>query len=170
MAGIRFRMAVVLCLLGLASPAGAASFPCHTPFLKPAELAICQDTYLSRLDEDTARKARSVLSRLSYGQYLGLRYWQSRARRPASSVVRTASASPHSIAQTIAFSIVCGYASTAARNGALAGASCSTATWPRHADTSGPNRCDYFGSMDSTCSQFTRLSNQASRYFGRALR
>ena len=78
MAGIRFRMAVVPCLLGLASPAGAASFPCHTPFLKPAELAICQDTYLSRLDEDTARKARSVLSRLSYGQYLGLRYWQSR--------------------------------------------------------------------------------------------
>ena len=59
-------------------PAGAASFPCNIPFLKPAELAICQDTQLSRLDDDTARKARSLQSRLSYGQYLGLRYWQSR--------------------------------------------------------------------------------------------
>ena len=78
MAGIRFRMAVVLCLLGLASPAGAASFPCHTPFLKPAELAICQDTQLSKLDDDTARKVRYLLPRLGYGQYLGLRFWQSR--------------------------------------------------------------------------------------------
>jgi uncharacterized protein len=78
MLGMRFRIAAVLCLVGLGSPADAASFPCHIPFLKPAELAICQDTYLSKLDEDTARKVRSLLGRLSYGQYLGLRYWHSR--------------------------------------------------------------------------------------------
>jgi uncharacterized protein len=79
MAGIRLRMAAMLGLLALSAlPAGAASFPCNIPFLKPAELAVCQDSQLSRMDEDTARKARSLLSRLSYGQYLGLRYWQSR--------------------------------------------------------------------------------------------
>jgi uncharacterized protein len=79
MAGMRLTVAAMLGLLALSAlPAGAASFPCNVPFLKPAELAVCQDTQLSRMDDDTARKARSLLSRLSYGQYLGLRYWQGR--------------------------------------------------------------------------------------------
>src|SRR5262245_46334172 len=78
MASIRPGMALALSLLGPSLPASPASCPWPTPFLKPAELAICQDAQLSKLDEDTARKVRSLLSRLSYGQYLGLRYWQSR--------------------------------------------------------------------------------------------
>ena len=78
MAGIRLGVATALGLMASLGPAGAASFPCHTPFLKPAELAICQDTQLSKLDDDTARKVRYLLPRLGYGQYLGLRFWQSR--------------------------------------------------------------------------------------------
>ena len=104
-------------------PAGAASFPCNIPFLKPAELAICQDTQLSRLDDDTARKARSLLSRLCYGQYLGLRYWQSRnaeAREQCGSDRECLVAQYR--AQTTASWIACGNAWTAARNGARAGA------------------------------------------------
>jgi uncharacterized protein len=78
MAGIRLATATFLCLLGAAATARAASFPCYGTGLSPVELAICQDPQLSRLDDDVARKARSLLPRLSYGQYLGLRYWRSR--------------------------------------------------------------------------------------------
>jgi uncharacterized protein len=77
MGGIRLGVAAVLCLIG-AAPAGAASFPCRSPMLSATEMAICRDPQLSKADEDTARKAQALLRRLSYGQYLGLRYLQSR--------------------------------------------------------------------------------------------
>ena len=77
MAVIRVWMAGALCLIA-AVRAEAASFPCNTPGLGAVELTICQTPQLSRLDEETARKVRALLPRLSYGQYLGLRYWESR--------------------------------------------------------------------------------------------
>jgi hypothetical protein len=94
----------------------------HIPFLKPAELAVCQDSQLSRMDEDTARKARSLLSRLSYGQYLGLRYWQSRNSEAPRAMRIDVSACLRSTAPTTASWTACGNAWTAARNAARAGA------------------------------------------------
>ena len=79
MGGIRLGLAAVVCLVGPVAPAGAASFPCSRPTLTATEMAICRDPQLSKLDEETARKAKALLRRLSYGQYLGLRYWQSRS-------------------------------------------------------------------------------------------
>jgi uncharacterized protein len=77
MGSIRLNVAAILCLMGAAA-AHAASFPCYDPNLSVTEVTICQDPQLSKLDEDTARKVSALLPKLSYGQYLGLRYWQSR--------------------------------------------------------------------------------------------
>jgi uncharacterized protein len=64
--------------LGLAwGPAAglAASFDCNARSLSQAQTAICQDTQLSRSDEQTARRLTSLSRRLAFGQYLGLRHW-----------------------------------------------------------------------------------------------
>ena len=74
------RPATFVACLGLAfvsAPAAgtAASFDCGARFLSQAQIAICQDTQLSRNDEVTARRVASLSRRLAFGQYLGLRHW-----------------------------------------------------------------------------------------------
>jgi uncharacterized protein len=67
-----------LALLALPDAASAASFKCRAPRLQPAEKAICADARLSRTDEQLARRLVAFTRRLTFGQYLGLRYWHLR--------------------------------------------------------------------------------------------
>jgi uncharacterized protein len=76
MAGVAGLAALALfCAPG---PASAASFDCRAPRLQPAEKAICSDAQLSRADEQLARRLAGFTRRLTFGQYLGLRFWQAR--------------------------------------------------------------------------------------------
>ena len=74
-----------LAVLGLAvldvPAASGASFDCNARWLSRAELTICSDPQLSRLDDQTARRLDSFAPRLNLGQYLGLRHWQATWRK-----------------------------------------------------------------------------------------
>lgn len=66
-----------LALLCIPTLGTAASFNCSVRGLSPAEMAICGNPQLSRVDEQMARRVDGFAHRLNYGQYLGLRFWQS---------------------------------------------------------------------------------------------
>lgn len=66
-----------LALLYASAPAHAASYNCSARNLSVAAAAICRDVQLSRADLQTARRVDGFTRRLTIGQYLGLRYWQS---------------------------------------------------------------------------------------------
>lgn len=70
---------IVLGLFGLAllgAPVAAATgLDCNSPWLNRAELLICGDPQLLRMEEQLARRLDSFAQRLNYGQYLGLRHW-----------------------------------------------------------------------------------------------
>jgi uncharacterized protein len=67
-----------LALIVGASAASAASFDCRASRLQPVEKTICGDIQLSRADEQVARRLASFTRRVTFGQYLGLRYWHAR--------------------------------------------------------------------------------------------
>jgi uncharacterized protein len=69
---------VALALVCAPAVAPAASFDCNAPRLRQAERAICADAQLSRLDDQLARRLADFTRRLTFGQYLGLRYWHAR--------------------------------------------------------------------------------------------
>jgi uncharacterized protein len=56
--------------------ASGASFDCAARSLSPAEMTICDDPQLSRMEEQLARRVNGLAARLNFGQYLGLRHWQ----------------------------------------------------------------------------------------------
>jgi uncharacterized protein len=62
-----------LALVAATGPARAVD--CGSRWLGETQLAICKDAALSRNDEYVVRRVSSLSRRLSYGQYLGLRYW-----------------------------------------------------------------------------------------------
>ena len=78
MSSMRIWTAAAIGLIGAITPATAVSVRCGGPLSSPAEQIICQDAQLLKQDEEMERKMRLLLPRLSYGQYLGLRYWESR--------------------------------------------------------------------------------------------
>ena len=61
--------------------ATAASFDCGVRGLSASETTICRDPQLSRTDEQMARRLAGFVNRLNYGQYVGLRFWQSSQAR-----------------------------------------------------------------------------------------
>jgi uncharacterized protein len=67
-----------LAFLAAPGDASAASFDCRAPRLQTAEKAICADAHLSRADERLARRLVGFTRRLTFGQYLGLRFWHAR--------------------------------------------------------------------------------------------
>jgi uncharacterized protein len=70
-----------LVALGLAAAplaASAGSFDCSARRLEAAERAICVDSHLFRTDEHLLRRLSGFTHRLTFGQYLGLRYWHAR--------------------------------------------------------------------------------------------
>jgi uncharacterized protein len=67
-----------LAFLAAPDTASAASFDCRARRLEAAEKAICADAQLSRTDEQLARRLTSFTRRLTFGQYLGLRFWHAR--------------------------------------------------------------------------------------------
>ena len=77
MSRMRIWMAAIG-LIGAITPAAAVSVHCGGPLASATEQVICQDAQLLKQDEETERKMRWLLPRLSYGQYLGLRYWENR--------------------------------------------------------------------------------------------
>jgi uncharacterized protein len=76
--GLAFAFAA---LLQAPAPGTAASFDCSVRGLSLSEVAICRDPQLSRADEQMARRLDGFARRLNYGQYLGLRFWQSSQAR-----------------------------------------------------------------------------------------
>jgi len=78
-------------LLGLAglatfcsSAALSASFDCNSRWLSRTEMAICDDTQLSRMDDQLSRRLGGFARRLNLGQYLGLRHWHAASARQRS--------------------------------------------------------------------------------------
>jgi uncharacterized protein len=70
---------VAVGLLGLTLPLGAPaarSLDCSARWLTRTELVVCADPKLQRMEEQIGRRIRGNASRLSLGQYLGLRHWQ----------------------------------------------------------------------------------------------
>ncbi len=67
-----------LALAGAPADVSAASFDCRARRLELAERAICADAYLSRVDEQLARRLSGFARRVTFGQYLGLRFWNAR--------------------------------------------------------------------------------------------
>jgi uncharacterized protein len=78
--GWRAGLAVAAALLQ-APAAAAASFDCSVRGLSASETTICRDPQLSRTDEQMARRLAGFVNRLNYGQYVGLRLWQSAQTR-----------------------------------------------------------------------------------------
>ena len=70
---------------GAPSAASAASFDCRARSLEVAEKTICADAQLSRVDEQLARRLAGFTRRVTFGQYLGLRYWHFRWREARNS-------------------------------------------------------------------------------------
>jgi len=44
-------------------------------------MAICDDTQLSRMDDQLARRLGGFARRMNFGQYLGLRHWHAASAR-----------------------------------------------------------------------------------------
>jgi len=78
--GWRAGLAVAAAVLQ-GGDAWAASFDCDARGLSASQAAICRDPQLSRADEQMARRLEGFVNRLNYGQYVGLRFWQSAQRR-----------------------------------------------------------------------------------------
>jgi uncharacterized protein len=84
---IRLRLgAIPVCVLLWATPAAAAmaSVDCRAPRMAPADLTICTDPQLSRLDDLLSRRLARTARQLAYGPYVGLRVWQSDWRQQRS--------------------------------------------------------------------------------------
>ena len=65
---------VGLALLGAPS-AAAGGLDCGSRWLNTAEVLICDDPQLLRMEEQLARRRNGFAQRLNFGQYLGLRHW-----------------------------------------------------------------------------------------------
>jgi uncharacterized protein len=60
----------------LAVPLAAArGVDCSSRWLNRAELLVCDDPQLSRMEEVLARRLDGFAARVNFGQYLGLRHW-----------------------------------------------------------------------------------------------
>jgi uncharacterized protein len=77
---MRAARRIGITLLGLAwlgaAAAWAGGIDCNSRWLDRTELAICDDPQLSRLEAQLSRRLDGFAPRLNFGQYLGLRHWQ----------------------------------------------------------------------------------------------
>jgi uncharacterized protein len=84
---IRLHLGMIpVCVLLWAAPAAAAmaGVDCRAPRMAPADLAICTDPQLSRLDDLLNRRLARTARQLAFGPYIGLRVWQSDWRQQRS--------------------------------------------------------------------------------------
>ena len=65
----------------LSAPAAASALDCEGRWLTQAEIVICTDPQLLRMEEQLTRRIKGSAGRLSFGQYLGLRHWQAERAR-----------------------------------------------------------------------------------------
>jgi len=70
-----FAVCLGLALGWVLGAAPGAAVDCNARWLGETEAAICQDAQLARTEEQVVRRVASLARRLSFGQYLGLRYW-----------------------------------------------------------------------------------------------
>jgi uncharacterized protein len=76
---------ILIALLLTAVPAVArAAVDCRAPRMAPADLAICTDPQLARLDDQLTRRLQKTARQLAFGPYVGLRIWQSDWRQQRS--------------------------------------------------------------------------------------
>src|SRR5262245_27236347 len=84
---------ISVALLLAAAPASAAlgAVDCRAARMAPAELAICTDAQLARMDDQLGRRLQRTARQLAFGPYVGLRIWQSdwRQQRSECSTDRT---------------------------------------------------------------------------------
>lgn len=57
-------------------PASAQGADCYSRRRTPTLAAICNDTQLSRSDQQVVRRVATLSRQMTFGQYLGLRYWR----------------------------------------------------------------------------------------------
>ena len=74
---IRTRLGMIPVCLALSAAPALAAVDCRAPRMAPADLAICTDAQLSRLDDLLSRRLARMARQLAYGPYIGLRVWQS---------------------------------------------------------------------------------------------
>ena len=91
---LSYRLAPIpFALLLAAAPAAVAqpAVDCRAPRMAPAELAICTDAQLARMDDQLSRRLQRTARQLAFGPYVGLRVWQSdwRQHRAECSTDRT---------------------------------------------------------------------------------
>jgi uncharacterized protein len=79
-------MRAVVGLLSLAAIGAPAAWglDCTGRWLSRADVAICADPQLLRLEVRIARRIKANAQRLSFGQYLGLRHWHALLARERS--------------------------------------------------------------------------------------
>jgi uncharacterized protein len=77
------RQAATGLLLGLAALAAppAWGLDCDSRWLSRTEMLICADPRLLHMQEQVSRRIKGSATRLSFGQYLGLRHWQASQAR-----------------------------------------------------------------------------------------
>jgi uncharacterized protein len=75
---------LLLGLTGLGTSA-AWGLDCDGRWLSRAEVTICADPQLGRMEEQLSRRIKGNAPRLSFGQYLGLRHWQAAQARQRNS-------------------------------------------------------------------------------------
>ena len=72
---LSLALSLALTLLWVPGMLPAASLDCNTRRLGETEAAICQDSQLSRAEDQISSRLGGFARRLSFGQYLGVRHW-----------------------------------------------------------------------------------------------
>ena len=70
-------IALIWLLSGAPAAAQAAAVDCRASRMTAAEIAICADANLVRLDDQLSRRLLRASRQLAFGPYVGLRVWQS---------------------------------------------------------------------------------------------
>jgi uncharacterized protein len=72
-----FLACLALPVLSVPGARPAAGLDCSHRRLGDAEATVCQDAQLARAGQQLDTRIKGMARRLSFGQYLGLRYWNS---------------------------------------------------------------------------------------------
>jgi uncharacterized protein len=77
---LSYRFSTIpIALLLAAAPAAVAlaAVDCRAPRMAAADLTICTDPQLARMDDQLTRRLQRTARQLAFGPYVGLRIWQS---------------------------------------------------------------------------------------------
>ena len=75
---------IALLLAAVPATVALAAVDCRAPRMTAADLAICTDPQLARMDDQLVRRLQKTARQLAFGPYVGLRVWQSDWRQQRS--------------------------------------------------------------------------------------